>query len=535
MTTRAAVSGLFGANSGRRFGRLLWHGMWAALLHGALMQVTAGAPPTLHGMQPMGVSAGRSTGVILSGENLAGTLELWTSFPAVATADERSQETAFNLTVPAGTQVGLGLLRSIGTNGISNPLVVLLDPLTAMPATGTNHTPFTAQTVKVPGAVDGFCAEVSSDFYRFSGRSGQQLTIEVVAKRIGSALDPFLRVLNLERRELAAIDDTPGLQGDARLDFRCPRTEDYLVEVRDTQYGGGREHRYRLRLGRGLPYLLPFPVSDRYAANAAPRLPQGIEREPNNGPIQVQQLSWPVELEGAFNRSGDRDVYQFFAAQGDTLWVQGRTRSLSWPCDLLLQLQTTNGLKLAEANASGSDEGMLTNRFAEAGTYRLVVEELNRQGGPRCRYRLQLQPLLPGFTLSVETERISVPAGESFPLLVQAQRRDYDGPITLALPGLDSGFGLTNAVIPAKTNAVQLTVTTPAHLELGDFFDFRVSGQATIQERKVVAQASTLPAIRRVLPNLRYPPAELDGVITLSIASGRSGTVPPTRKKRNAP
>jgi hypothetical protein len=178
---------------------------------------------------------------------------------------------------------------------------------------------------------------------------------------------------------------------------------------------------------------------------------------------------------------------------------------------------------------------MLTNRFTEAGAYRLVVEELNRQGGPRCRYRLQLEPLLPGFALSVETERVSVPAGESFTLTVQAQRRDYDGPIHLALSGLDSRFTLTNSVIPAKTNVTQLTVTSPANLALGDYFDFHVEGHATIQERAVTARASTMPAIRSVLPNLRYPPAELDGVITLSIATGKSATIPPNRKKKNAP
>jgi hypothetical protein len=502
----------------------------------AFLQDSLAAAPGLRTVQPLGVPSGRTTRIALAGENLAGTVGLWTSFPAATDmeTDEDSQEPVFAITLPVGTPAGLGAIRVLSTNGVSNPQVILLDPMTAVRSSGTNRTVFTAQAVKVPGAIDGTCAEVRSDFYRFSGESGQRLTIEVVARRLGSALDPLLRVLSMERKELAAIDDAPGLQGDARLDFRCPRTEDYLVEVRDTQYGGGPGHRYRLRLGRGLPIPLPFPVSDRFAVNTTRRLPQGIEREPNNGPVQVQHLAWPVELEGRFDKPGDRDVFQFYAGKGETLWIRGQTRSLSWPCDLFLQLQTTNGIRLAEANASGADEGMLTNRFAEAGTYRLVVEELNRQAGLRFRYRLQLESLLPGFALSTETERVSVPAGVSFDLTVQAQRRDYDGPIQLALAGLDERFTTTNAVIPAKTNSVQLTVITPAGLALGDVFDFHILGQATLTNREVNARASTLPALRNVLPNLRYPPAELDGVITLSIAGSKSATPTQVRKKRNA-
>jgi len=79
----------------------------------------------------------------------------------------------------------------------------------------------------------------------------------------------------------------------------------------------------------------------------------------------------------------------------------------------------------------------LTNLFKEAGTYRLVAEELTRQGGPRFQYHLMLETLPGGFSLGTAIERASVPAGDTCEIEVKAQRRDYDGPIQLALAGLD--------------------------------------------------------------------------------------------------
>jgi len=142
--------------------------------------------------------------------------------------------------------------------------------------------------------------------------------------------------------------------------------------------------------------------------------------------------------------------------------------------------------------------------------------------------------LTAGFGLSVETERVSVPAGESFEVEVQAARREYDGPIHLGLIGLPEGFTVTNAVIPAKTNVVKLQVTIPEELALGDLLHFGIVGNAMIGETNCLARASTLPALRNLFPGLRYPPRELDGLIALSVAASKSteATSPPKKRKK---
>jgi hypothetical protein len=493
-----------------------------------------GAAPNLQSLRPLGLAPGAATRLTVRGEQLAGAEDLWTSFPAKVTREENETGAVFEVVVDRAVGAGLGAVRFIGTNGISNPQLLLLDPMSAITGSGTNRTPGSAQILSWPGAVDSVCEEVRSDYYRFTAKKGQRLSLEVVAQRLASAMDPYLRVLDLDHRELAATDDTPGLGADARLDFKCPRTGDYLVEVRDTRYGGGARYRYRLRLGEPLPAPLPFVLADGLSARTRELAPptQVAEKEPNDGPARVQAVTWPALIAGSFQKPKDRDAYEILAGKGDTLLVSGHTRSLGWPCDLFLQLQTTNGTKLAEANATGADEGFLTNRFTEAGPCRLIVEELNGRGGPDLRYELRLEKARPGFTLDVAVERVSLPPGDSFEIEVHAERQGYKGDIALSALGLPAGCTLSNAVIAEGTNAAKLKIAVPGTLAMGEHFDVTLQGTANVDGREVVAPVSTLPALRTVFPELRYPPRQLDGLLAVSIAGSSSSTPAPTTKKK---
>jgi hypothetical protein len=125
-----------------------------------------------------------------------------------------------------------------------------------------------------------------------------------------------------------------------------------------------------------------------------------------------------------------------------------------------------------------------------------------------------------------------MPAGDSIEIEVKPDRREYDGPIQLAVVGLPEGFSVSNAVITAKTNATKLRISAPTDLALGDFFLFSIVGSAVIDGAKVSERMSTLPALRSLLPELRHPPAELDGLVALSISESKSANPQPPKKKR---
>ena len=235
-STRQFLNSVTRAQRARR-GSVLNRYWVAAAAWGCLVHCALAAAPSIARVDPPAAVAGGTTEITFVGDNLDGGLDVWTSFPCEVSPGERPGAPVFRLTIAGKVPRGLGALRLITTNGISNPQLFLIDSLPTASSGGTNHSLATARKVTVPGAFHGVCEEVRSDFYKLGARKGDRLTMEIVAQRTGSALDPVLRLLDTRGLELAANDDTPELGGDARLEFRCPKTGEYIVEVRDTRDG----------------------------------------------------------------------------------------------------------------------------------------------------------------------------------------------------------------------------------------------------------------------------------------------------------
>ena len=527
-----------------------------------------GQSPVLQYAVPAAVAPGKTTTLTFFGEKLNGATELWTGFPAQVsrvssdkTNGTSTGEVAFQLSVPNTVPAGIGAVQLATTNGLSNLHLVLIDDLPRVAESGTNKSIASAQELKLPVAVDGNSEELSFDYYAFKAKKGQRVSVEVVANRLGSPLDPVVRLLDEAGKELAYCDDDPAAGSDSRLSFTSPATGRYVIELRDIGYQGGSKFRYRLRVGNFPLASAPFPLGARrgsqtkvmfvgravdgvrpvnlrvpedaarvplnarfpggkacgFVTLATSRLPELMEIEPNETPETATKIPVPSVVNGRFAKPRDRDWYEFSASQGQRLVFSGRTRSLGSPCDLFMRLFNGDGKQLAEADISGANEGTLTNKFSEAGTYRLFVEELNRGGEPDFVYRIEVEPFQPGFVLSLETNRVEAASEASFELKVTAARREYDGPIKLSLEGLGEDFVLENNVIAEKKNETSLKVKLPERFEAGQMFHFTIVGRARVNDADYARTASTMPALRRLWPLLRYPPAELDGLIGLGI------------------
>src|ERR1041384_1954840 len=72
----------------------------------------------------------------------------------------------------------------------------------------------------------------------------------------------------MKGRELAHNDDGVGLRGDSRIAFQAPETADYLIELRDVNYGGGSEFSYRLRIGTFPFAVTAFPLAAEQGSSA---------------------------------------------------------------------------------------------------------------------------------------------------------------------------------------------------------------------------------------------------------------------------
>ena len=226
--------------------------------------------PTLNPPFPFGVQRGQSIELTLAGANLNDPVALWTSFPAKATfpTDMNNGKDAgsvrVKLEVPADAPIGMHSIRIATKAGISNTKTFCVDDLPQLAEAADNKTKEKAQPVAIPSVVVGRTDAEVSDFFKVAVKPGQRLTFDVIGRRLGSLLDPVLKLYDAKSgRELPGnySDDEPGLQSDARLTKTFKDGGDFVVEVRDTRHLGGPEYYYRLRIADCPNAMTAYPVA----------------------------------------------------------------------------------------------------------------------------------------------------------------------------------------------------------------------------------------------------------------------------------
>ena len=158
---------------------------------------------------------------------------------------------------------GFREFRAIGPAGISNLLLFRVDSLPQSREAEPNDDPTQANPLAIPSAVAGVLLPQDLDWFSFQGRAGQGVTIEVEARRLGSAIVPQARLLG-PSGSIAGPEPA-----DARRRGRLPavvhpsRRRRYSVEVRDALYRGSAAARYRLRIDTGPFATGLFPLGGR--------------------------------------------------------------------------------------------------------------------------------------------------------------------------------------------------------------------------------------------------------------------------------
>jgi len=477
-----------------------------------LLNIPAIAQPTLDHSSPSTISP-KGAQIILHGTGLKEPLSLWSIPAAQATFSNISSDSATcRITFPQPTHEEFLALRLATSSGISDPLLIAIDDLPTISATNKNKSAKEAQPINVPIAIEGSIEELTSHFYKFSAHKGRTLSVDTIANRIGSKLDPLVRLLDASGKELLLCDDDPAIAPDSRFSYPISSDGEYLLEIRDAAYEGSTQHHYRLRIKETDSTETTLPPTRHYPTT----LPAATEQEPNDTPAAATPFKLPAQLHGAFNKPHDRDIYQFPAKKGDHILIRSKTRSIGSPCDLFIRLAKSTGSKLADSKSDIADEASLDSSIPEDGTYLLIVEELTGQSGPAIYYQLDVQPFA-GFSLTTETEKLDIPASGQAELRITATRRDYKGPITLTLEGVPEGVHLINETIKEDKNEVQLKIKLAPTAPVGKAFSLRILGKAKINGDDYSQPLSTYPALRKLFPLMHYPPPQLDGEIGLGI------------------
>ena len=116
--------------------------------------------------------------------------------------------------------MGVYPIRVQTDDGISNPFLLAVGQLPQVDEKEENSTFETAQAIPDPPlVVEGQVAANDVDFFRFHGKKGQIIVVDAQCARIGSGIDPTIRLTSgaANRTYIASADDSPGLLTDARL------------------------------------------------------------------------------------------------------------------------------------------------------------------------------------------------------------------------------------------------------------------------------------------------------------------------------
>jgi hypothetical protein len=156
-------------------------------------------------------------------------------------------EVEMELELPKDAKPGAVKLAAVGPGGESNPYTLLIaDETPAVAEKEPNDGFDTAQPVPVPSATAGTIKnDRDPDVFKFEGKKGDKLRIEVQAVRFGSPLDALVQVFDADRRLIAAADDSDGMP-DPIVIVTLPRDGTYFVTLIDAHDLGGPQFGYRL-------------------------------------------------------------------------------------------------------------------------------------------------------------------------------------------------------------------------------------------------------------------------------------------------
>lgn len=195
--------------------------------------LTVSDRPYVTGVVPCAVTPGQSAELQVTGYNLGDTRTV-------------------HLDVPSTAPPGIWHTELPFPQGASNLISLLVtDTPQIAPATGASKGA-PAVNLPLPGGASGVLAQPNEiDKFSFHAGKGEAWAFEVTARRLWSAMDSELKLLNSKGDVLAENDDAIGK--DSRIEWTAPDTGNYVIEVRDITGGGGPTYFYNLTATRLSP------------------------------------------------------------------------------------------------------------------------------------------------------------------------------------------------------------------------------------------------------------------------------------------
>ncbi len=463
--------------------------------------------PALTRVDPPGGRAGTALRLTLVGNGLDGKLTVHSKIPGVLTqlssADEGKE---YLLEIDGEAAVGAYPLQVESEAGLSNTLLFSVSsfPETVeKESTLKRHLPANdsapnAESLVVPGTVNGTLVGADRDLYRLQLASGDNLTFEVESQRLGSAIDPAIVITDADGKTLVRNNDAAGVGADARLRFVVPNSGTYFVEVHDARFSEQKTNFYRLKVGPVEFAEAIFPLGWTSGEKVAVELsggsltkPQRVETTGDRARVPGKNVSLPLPfvrgegqeklepttkgphrladsqvVNGRISKTGETDRYSLNVKEGEEWLIETQAAGLGTShLYTLLTLHDQNGKKLGSAGDQEPEELLSFIRARDEtfgdphigfevpkGVSRidLTMEDLLGRGGPGYGYRLVARKQPGDFVLRLDEAVVNIPQDGSTSLSVTMDRRGYEGAVRLVVEGVPDDVIVEGGHIPAE-------------------------------------------------------------------------------------
>ncbi len=477
-----------------------------------ISSVAQARPPEIRNVNVRGFQIGQPTVVTIDGADLLPAPKLWLNAISVAAVIDDKQSNVNRLvltaTLPNETAPGVAQLRLATNDGVSNSVTVALDRLPQLPIAET----IAALPASLHGSVPGSGVSKTS----FTGKAGEDVLIEVEAKRLGSKLRPVVHLYDAQRVQVAWVMPSRTLAGDCRIATKLPRDGQYTIEIHDLQYAPPGVSFFRLKVGQWQFADLAFPPAVTRGQEIALELlgtaggaklpfkapadgdviptvfpnPQVASGSPpsvllssltelvesivaaGGAPVASQASSTgeppvptiPVAISGRLDAPGQLDQYRFAVMPGAKLTLEVFAERLGSRIDAVLELRNKDGGVLASNDDGPTSFDSRLEFTVPAGLDTLVVvlRDALEIANEQAIYRLVVTNTdkpTPEVTATAKSDVTNVASGESQVFEVNVARRGYDGPLQLSLGQLPPGVTATGTEIPAGASGTLLTLT----------------------------------------------------------------------------
>ena len=491
--------------------------------------------PVVGGLLPVGGTRGVPVTVTFVGDRLADPLEVMVYEPGIAVSGlvaESPRRVKATFTVAPDCPLGEHAFRLRTKSGVSDLRTFWVGTLPVVAEVEPNTEFDKAQAVPLNSTVTGVVDREDVDYFVVDCKKGQRLSVEVEGMRLGQQFwDPAVAILDSRRFELAASDDAAGLGQDAGCSVVIPADGKYTVRLRESSYQGSGGCHYRLHVGHFPRPTAIIPcggkpgetIDVRFLGDAQGEIRQQVKLPPTPGEFRfrlqtaegvhpggvlfrVSDLpavsdtpagakpegaavgTAPGAFHGVLAKPSEERYFRFPAKKGQGFAVATYARKLGSPLDSVVSIHRSDKGKLggqvaANDDSNNSPDSAFTFQVPDDGDYFLRVADHLGQGGADYFFRVELAapkaetvttiPKVDGNNVTnQDRQSIVVPQGGRYAALINTNRANWGGPLTVGLSKLPAGVTVTSDPVAADLGQVpvvfEATPTAPLAGVLAD-------------------------------------------------------------------